>query len=45
MDTIKEVIIDAVILLGAWFLVTASGLHKSAEGLSCGSVEVTQAKP
>lgn len=46
MDTLKDVIIDAVLLLGAWFLVTASGLHKTAEGMSCGRVqEVSQAKP
>ena len=39
MDTIKEVLIDVVLLLGAWFLVTASGLHKTAEGMSCGRVQ------
>jgi hypothetical protein len=46
METLKEVLIDAVLLLGAWFLVTASGLHKTAEGMSCGrAAEVTQSQP
>lgn len=43
MDTLKEVIVDAIILLGAWFLVTATGVHQTGKGLSCGRAgEVTQ---
>jgi hypothetical protein len=46
VETLKEVLIDVVLFLGAWFIVTASGLHKTAEGMSCGRAEVvSKAKP
>ncbi len=38
MDTLKEIVIDAVIVLGAWLVVTASGMIR-AEGFSCGRAQ------
>ncbi len=47
MDSIKELVVDALVLLFAWFIVTASGVHQTAKGLSCGraEAEVTEAQP
>ena len=47
MDTLKELAVDALVLVLAWFLVTASGISKTASGgLTCGRAEeVTQAHP
>jgi hypothetical protein len=42
MDTLKEIVIDALILVGAWLVVTASGLTRTAEGFSCGRAEAIQ---
>lgn len=46
MDTLKELVIDACILLAAWFLISAEGVVSRAKGLSCGQVQTTsQARP
>lgn len=46
MDTIKDVVIDALLLVGAWLIVTASGMTKNEQGWSCGRVGVeASAKP
>lgn len=46
METLKEIAIDALILLSAWFLITAEGVSLQAKGLSCGNVRVeAPAKP
>ena len=39
METLKEVLVDVVVFVGAWLIVTATGIHKSAEGWSCGRVQ------
>ena len=46
MDTLKELAVDALVLVLAWFIVTASGISKTAGGFTCGRAEeVTQAHP
>ena len=42
METLKELAVDALVLLAAWFVVTASGISKTAGGFTCGRVEEVQ---
>lgn len=47
METLKEIAIDAFIVIAAWFLMTAGQLQVGVKGLSCGqsnSSETTQAQ-
>lgn len=39
METLKEVMTDALILIAAWFLMTASNISAQARGLTCGKAE------
>ena len=36
MDTIKEIVIDALILLAGLIIVSAEGVASKAKGVSCG---------
>lgn len=45
MQHLKELAVDALILLAGWFIVTAGQLSSSAKGVSCGRAEITQQAP
>jgi hypothetical protein len=46
MDTVKELLIDALILLAGLLIMSASGIANTAKGLTCGRVETSaQTRP
>jgi len=45
METLKEIVIDVLILVAGIVIITAEGAYNNAKGLSCGRTETTQTHP
>jgi hypothetical protein len=37
METVKEILVDALILVCTWFIVTAGSIAEHSKGVTCGS--------
>ena len=42
MNTLKEIVIDVLLLFAAWFLITAGSIHRGAQGFTCGRQEASE---